>query len=130
MSKRITQRSVDKRFVFGAILLFISIIFIMFECSYGVQHRDFELTDSYSYDKVYDWGTFQLGDGVFSVIEQFIYYVLALVGFCGITDFIRFKGKTQYDYVICNKCEHYKQKDNKMVCMMCIDGSEFTRSDR
>lgn len=130
MSKQLTQRSVDKRFMFGTVLLIIAMSFIMFECIYGVEHRGFQKTDSYYIDKGYDWGTFQLGDGEFSIIEQLTYYLLAFVGLCGITDFIRFKGKTQYDYVICNKCSHYKQKDNKMVCMMCINGSEFTRSDR
>lgn len=33
----------------------------------------------------------------------------------------------KYDFAICKFCMHYKQPDNKMVCMMCMNGDEFIK---
>lgn len=31
----------------------------------------------------------------------------------------------KYDFTFCKNCKYYKHPDNKMLCMMCIEGSEF-----
>lgn len=88
------------------LVMIIGVYFFMFEYIYNVDFHSNEAKYWYNNPKTYPdshlnplqkylrmWGKFQLHDGVYSVIEQTIYFLSFALGLCLLSDLLKMREK-------------------------------------
>lgn len=90
-----TEKYLNIRMALFLIFFGFSTYFFMLEYAYNVPRVSYQVCLSAPLPIGYGFDSIILGDGVFSITEQFIYFITTIIGLCCLSDCFEYWSKVK-----------------------------------